>query len=624
MAIPTRAETNHHVGDVLEDIQMGMRAEDFVHVAFMFENLYSRPIEAVIREYSTNAWDSHVFAGIDRPIEVTLPTAERLEFVVQDFGLGMSVDTLRNVYSMYGYSDKRDTNAVAGQLGMGSKSALSYATGFTITAVRNGVKVKALSTKDEHGLGVIKILDTAGTDEPNGVRIAIPVERWDVDSFRSYATNLFQFWEPGTVLVNGEPPAVPDWRGTALMLDDDTWLVRQDQGLRSSYVIMGNVPYPVADADMGRTSARFVARLNIGDVDFAPSREDVRHTRHTDETLAALTEYIRENRKHAIEQAMSAAECRWDETMLKALWMDRNLDIRSDVNSPIWTFNPNSYGNTKARSSFKCRVDHLAAPSLTVVTGFTAKNISTVARERLIEFVTAKGITKPNFVIFPEGAPVGSLDGRPNTYTWDQIIGATEAPKAEKKARQARYETKYSVVGQNPMTADDLSKVKGKVLYIEPGCGVMHGDLDATVVMLRSSNQITRLRRFVPGIEPYGAEVTRRREAAAKAVTAQDKAIKAARTLSDVFKGLNPDDVSDPELARDIRLCNTPDTPTITEADRFGVGIEVKGVSKRYEARYPLLFAGGYYYSLRFVGMESEVLLYINMKHDSIAQAVAS
>src|SRR5690606_1580164 len=155
-------------------------------------------------------------------------------------------------------------------------------------AVKDGVKTVAMSTKDEHGVGVIKVLDTVGTSEPNGVKITIPVESYDVTRFNSEAASLYSFWEAGTVIIDGEAPEVPEWRKVALALDDHTFIIpTSSDTLYTSYVVMGNVAYPVPDAPGGRSGLRrrFVAYLNMGDVDFVPSRECVHHTHHTDETL---------------------------------------------------------------------------------------------------------------------------------------------------------------------------------------------------------------------------------------------------------------------------------------------------------------------------------------------------
>lgn len=617
MAIPNAQVVNHHIGDVLEDIPMSMKAEDFSHLAFMFENMYPNPIAAVVREYATNAWDSHVFAGNPNPIEVTLPTEDSLLFVVKDYGLGMSIDTVRETFAFYGASSKRETNAVAGQLGIGSKSALAYAPGFTVTAVQAGVSCTIYSTKDEHGLGMLKVMDTRATDEPDGVTVQVPVERHDVHRFIQAAERLFQFWEEGTVLIDGEPPAVPNWRTTALPLDqwDHTLLVRNNVGLDSSYVVMGNVPYPVSDANVGRETVRFVAVLNISDVDFAPSREDVRHTPHTDATLAELNDYIKVSYKRAIAAHLATAQTAWEETMLKVLWMDRGMSVRGN----IWTYDPDAW-RRKARKHSRYNVSYLTGADVHVITGFKAQNLSTVARERMVEHIG--GVTRNvSFVVLPTGcAGVAAIDGHPRLYNWDDICGAAKPAPGAPKVKRPKVETRYSVMNAGSMTADELAEVKGKVLYLMPDSHYSHGDLGCTVVVLRSSNQLPRVKRYVPRIKPYHEEVARLRKRAEKAITDQDRAIVRARTLPDAFVGLDPDDVLDSEIADALRLCELPDTPTMIEATRFGISIEAKSMEKALVKRYPLIDDGSYWHHTISVTDENraDFLLYINAKFDQI------
>jgi len=623
MAIPSNTVTMHHVGTTVEDIAMGIRSEDFRYLADVLNGLYSDTIAAPIREYSTNAWDSHVAAGVTRPIEISLPTADDLTFTVQDFGLGMSVDDLRNTYAMYGASDKRDSNEVAGQLGLGSKSGLSYAEAFTITAVKGGVKTIAMSTKDDHGLGVIKVLDTVGTDEPNGVRITIPVDRSDMSDFRQKAIELFQFWAPGSVIIDGEAPAEPSWLATALRLDEDTWVVRPDSGLYRSYVIMGNVAYPVPDAQVvganhRSVSRRFVARLNIGDVDFVPSREEVKHTRHTDATLAELGEHIGANFNRALARANAKAPTRWAETLLKTLWMDRNLSLRASQERPIWTYNPSGWGR-KAQGHVSYSISHLAQAATWVITGFSAKNISATARERLVEFAS----NKTTFVVIPAGVQgTGQLEGRPNVVTWDEIVGATVKPKADRAARGPKEETLYTVVGASSMTAPQLAAISGKVLYLNPDEGARHGTLDATVVKLYSVNQLARVRRFVPGIVYYSDEVQAQRKAALAAITPHDKRIVQARTLSGVFASFDPAKVDDPELAEHIRLSKAADTDTLSKAKALGIGVSHTPLPD-YAGRYPLV-GNGYYHASADKALAADRVFYVNAKYASIIEAAAA
>jgi hypothetical protein len=259
------------------------------HLMSVLTDLYSDPVMAAIREYSTNAWDSHVAAGVTRPIEITLPNKLQPVFVVKDYGLGMSLDTIVNQYSKYGFSSKRESDDYNGQLGLGCKSALSLTSQFTIVSVFNGLKVRVLVTREADGCGSIKVVDTAATTEVNGVEIRIPGSE---AQFTTKVSEFFQYWERGTVLVNGcEPFCIWDADGPHLRLDDDVMIMTSnDLQTNKSKIVMGNVAYPINSTEFAHRDV--IARVPIGSVNFAPSREALTYTKRTKETLATLSEFI--------------------------------------------------------------------------------------------------------------------------------------------------------------------------------------------------------------------------------------------------------------------------------------------------------------------------------------------
>ena len=130
-------------GGVRRTVAMGIDEADMPQVLGMLsDNLYQNRIGAVVREYSCNAWDAHVAHGIpNKPITVILPTAFVPEFVVRDHGPGMSEEQIYTVYSRYGKSTKRHTNAQKGFFGIGAKSAYAYTTAYTIISYHSGLKV---------------------------------------------------------------------------------------------------------------------------------------------------------------------------------------------------------------------------------------------------------------------------------------------------------------------------------------------------------------------------------------------------------------------------------------------------------------------------------------------------
>ena len=266
-----------------EDVQMTLDSDSLAHLMTVLSNLYSNKPLAVVREYSTNARDSHIEAGVDRPIEISTPTDFMPFLKIRDYGVGMDAETIRNVYSKYGASTKRETNLQNGMLGLGSKSALTYTTQFNITGVKDGIKTYVVVSRAADGSGVMKIISQSHTDEPNGVEISIPVSnRVEIDNV---VYNFFKFWKSGTVLINGKEPV----KVQGMEVGD--FLVIGEQ---KDYVVMGNVAYPVPQEHRifsgdyySRTGV--VAYVEMGEVNFTPSRESLHMTDLTKATLKRLS-----------------------------------------------------------------------------------------------------------------------------------------------------------------------------------------------------------------------------------------------------------------------------------------------------------------------------------------------
>lgn len=300
-----------HEGTLGDDRrQMTFDENSIAHLMSVLTDLYSDPALAVIREYSTNAFDSHRAAGHADPIEVTLPTTLEPSFVVADHGVGLSVDEILNQFSKYGWSSKRDTDDEVGMLGLGCKSALSLVQQFHLEAVKDGVKAVVLITRESNGAGAVQVIDTVSTDERNGVKVTIPINTW-IPQFVEKAHNFYRFWDPGTVYVNGEEPT-SIWAGAdsdGKALDIAAWGVQSGNflidpdivltdALERSYLIMGNVPYPIDAARFeyqmpgAANNAHYAIRVPIGCINFTPSREALHYTKRTLDALDTAKSFI--------------------------------------------------------------------------------------------------------------------------------------------------------------------------------------------------------------------------------------------------------------------------------------------------------------------------------------------
>jgi hypothetical protein len=164
-------------------------------------NLYSNPNLAVFREYVSNAIDSHVKAGINLPIDVSI---SGYDFVVKDYGVGMTKQEIVDIYSRYGSSTKRDTNTQIGAFGLGAKSALAISDEFHVVSISGGVELRFFVKKNNQGVGVVHFVSEKETTESNGVEIRIPLSQRSVDEFYTIAESFFKTWKPNTVRFNGE------------------------------------------------------------------------------------------------------------------------------------------------------------------------------------------------------------------------------------------------------------------------------------------------------------------------------------------------------------------------------------------------------------------------------------
>ena len=142
-------QTESHIleeGTTQETVKMSLDLDSAqVLMQMLSKNLYSDSIGSTIRECASNALDSHRRAGCDKPIIVSFKRnnqANTYEFAVEDFGIGLDADDVRNIISKYGKSTKRNSNTELGMMGLGFKAPLAYSSSFYFVARKNGMERK--------------------------------------------------------------------------------------------------------------------------------------------------------------------------------------------------------------------------------------------------------------------------------------------------------------------------------------------------------------------------------------------------------------------------------------------------------------------------------------------------
>lgn len=168
----------------------------------LIDGLYSRKIEAVIRELATNAFDAHKAAGSIAPFEVHLPTPLQPTFWLRDFGTGMSHDLMMRRYTTMFDSTKDGLNAEddakvsaddqVGMLGLGSKAFFSYTDSCTISVWVDGEVRHYTVFMGADGIPQIALAGQAPSDEPVGVRVQFAVKTKDFTEFENAAIRVFK------------------------------------------------------------------------------------------------------------------------------------------------------------------------------------------------------------------------------------------------------------------------------------------------------------------------------------------------------------------------------------------------------------------------------------------------
>lgn len=167
----------------------------------LIDGLYSRKIEAVIRELATNAFDAHKAAGSIAPFEVHLPTALKPTFWLRDYGTGMSHDLMMRRYTTMFDSTKDglneedssvDADDQVGMLGLGSKAFFAYTDSCTISVWMLGEARHYTVFMGANGIPQIALAGTEASDEPTGVKVQFGVKVKDFAEFEKAAIRVFK------------------------------------------------------------------------------------------------------------------------------------------------------------------------------------------------------------------------------------------------------------------------------------------------------------------------------------------------------------------------------------------------------------------------------------------------
>lgn len=485
-------ETEGNLGG--ERVGMSIDQSALAHIMSVLTDLYSDPELAVIREYSTNALDANVEAGVKRPIEVTLPSPLSPFLRIRDHGIGLDAEGIRSIYSQYGTSTKRDSNDVVGMLGLGCKSALTYTDQFTLTSYKDGRCIQVSIGRDADGSGSMSIVaDYASDSEETGTEIVIPAKRHN--ALEAKAHEFFSFWQEGTVLVNGERPQ----RVTGTWIEDGKLLLCNT--ISEGKIVMGNVAYPWPEAPVygkggydyqtGGYKGKWqvVAFVPIGAVQFTPSREALQMTKLTKEALEAIKTDVQAKLNESLTKQIVGAATPSEALKVYQQAKDMGLSVpvdyqgrtistelsrpnsnRDGTDSFLLAGQDGSYRGTRKTGERYTSVSIVSGKTTAWFKNFDGKELTMAKREKLAEFWRLKGITDlPQRMVFIDTLTADEKFwlGGEDVYDWTDVaaIKITRATPLTSGRPRGSYKGRMNEKWSDKIVADTIDTSKPLVWY---------------------------------------------------------------------------------------------------------------------------------------------------------------
>jgi hypothetical protein len=280
-------------------------AEDSQSLIFqMFsKNIYSNPIGSVVREITSNCFDSHIEAKVNAPVlikKIFDKQANNYYISFIDYGVGMSTERINKVFLIIFSSTKRDDNQQIGAFGLGSKTPLAYkrSTGFGegeydnsyfIITVFNNIKY-TYQIYEGKKCPKVSLLHSESTQESNGTEVRVPVMEKDLQAFSKEMVRQLYYFE--NVIFEG-------------FEEDDDNHTRYDETLTNEYqiirgksflfrgndyseymhVCLGRVAYPIDYNVLGLSSSDYklpiAVKLEVGEIGVTVSRESLDYSETT-------------------------------------------------------------------------------------------------------------------------------------------------------------------------------------------------------------------------------------------------------------------------------------------------------------------------------------------------------
>ena len=517
----TIERTGNMTGDVVE---MRIAAHAAKKLMQQLTAMYEDSEAAVVREVASNALDAHLAAGVTKPIEVRLPQGFNTNLEIQDFGIGMSVDTIHEIYSAYGASTKDQDNTQVGAFGMGCKAPLAYTDQFVVTSIKDGTRIQVVVSRNADGGGSMTIVDTRSTDEGNGTTVSIPVGTYH--QFPRKAAEFFAYWPEGSVLVDGQKPK----RFEGLKLTDDLYVVKSGGYEPDHKVVMGNVAYPVPNEriPVGLPYGHaIVAYVPIGAVAVPMPRESLLlDDAQTVKTLKEILVSFQAEAVKAVEREVAKAADHHEAIRIATKWhaaLNHNQPFNYTYKgTPLPEKLPgtcmavrHSAYKLSDSTTYPKGLPISVVPNALFITGWDYAKWSPSMRRRLNKYMEESNLFSPEHYVMCKDAPAGPWVKSSQIIKWDDVKKIKlESTRTQSGRIPGSYDLQTHADGyfRTGVPGSEIDTTK-PVFYTERKWEIgIHVEAmkqihdEFTIVYLPSTRQ-AKFKRMCPHVKPVRDEI---------------------------------------------------------------------------------------------------------------------
>jgi len=260
------------------------------------KSLYSNPIGSIVREITSNCFDSHQEAGVDAPVELTLTKENNQHYInFKDVGIGMSYERVTTIFAEYFNSTKRDDPNQIGGYGIGGKTPLAYSESFYLITNFDGKKYVWCIYKGEES-PLYDLMSETSTKEHNGTTVKVPINTIDYSKFEYEMYRQLYYFE--NIIYGGFTSYLTN---TYTIYQGKDFIYRGEDYSSRMHICLGRVAYPLDFSALGLNEQDFdvpvALKFNIGDIEVTPSRETIQYTDKTIKAIKKKLEVVKEELK---------------------------------------------------------------------------------------------------------------------------------------------------------------------------------------------------------------------------------------------------------------------------------------------------------------------------------------